>query len=302
METMRAYAQILLPDGQRRDLGSGDIIGRMATAALVLDDARVSEAHALITLRAGELKLLPLRGRCAIDGELVSEAVLEPDMVIEPAPGLELLVEEVKLPREVMAFQGDDLPLQVLNAVVSLRTHPTPSLIPRYAGDADAHIWATGGDWRVRVGDGPTQPLRPGQELTINGRRFKALTTSLDHAVQSPTRDAGGYREPLRIVARFDAVHIHRGGELVLVLDGLAARLLSELVAAQVPLDWDALAAGLWRDSSDRAALRRRWDVLLARLRRKLRMAGVPTDLVRASGNGLVELLLRSGDALIDQT
>ena len=299
---MRAYAKIRLPDGNRRDLGSGDIIGRMATAALVLDDARVSEAHALITLRAGELRLLPLRGRCAVDGDLVSEAVLEPDMVIEPAPGLELLVEEVQLPESVMALQGEELPLQVLNAVVSLRTHPVPSLLPRYVGDADAHIWATGSEWRVRVGEGPAEPLLPGRELVINGRRFIALTTSLEGAVQSPTRAAGGHSQPLRVIARFDTVHIHRGAELQLVLDGLAARLVSELVTAQVPIDWDTLAAGLWRDSDDRNVLRRRWDVLLARLRRKLRSSGVPTDLVRASGNGLVELLLRPGDALVDET
>jgi hypothetical protein len=223
-------------------------------------------------------------------------------MVIEPAPGLELLVEDVQLPELVMALQGDELPLQVLNAVVSLRTRPAPELLPRYVGDADAHIWATGSDWRVRVGSGPTQPLLPGQELRINGRRFVALTTSLTHAVQSPTRAAGSFHEPLRIVARFDAVHIHRGGELALVLDGLAARMVSELVTAQVPLDWDSLAADLWRDTADRSALRRRWDVMLARLRRKLRTAGVATDLVRASGNGLVELLLREGDVLIDET
>lgn len=299
---MRAYAKIRLPDGNRRDLGSGDIIGRMATAALVLDDARVSEAHALITLRAGELRLLPLRGRCAVDGDLVSEAVLEPDMVIEPAPGLELLVEEVQLPESVMALQGEALPLQVLNAVVSLRTHPVPALLPRYVGDADAHIWATGAEWRVRVGEGPAEPLWPGRELLINGRRFVALTASLERAVQSPTRAAGGHSQPLRVIARFDTVHIQRGAELLLVLDGLAARLVSELVTAQVPIDWDTLAGGLWRDSSDRNVLRRRWDVLLARLRRKLRTAGVPTDLVRASGNGLVELLLRPGDALVDET
>lgn len=54
--------------------------------------------------------------------------------------------------------------------------------------------------------------------------------------MQSPTRGAGSYSEPLRIIARFDAVHIHRGGQLV--LDGLAARMVSELVRAQVPLDW----------------------------------------------------------------
>jgi hypothetical protein len=299
---MRAYARIRLPDGGSRDLGSGDIIGRMATAALVLDYARVSEAHALITLRAGELRLLPLRGRCAVDGELVTEAVLEPDMVIEPAPGLELLVEDVQLPESVMAIDGDELPLQVLNAVVSLRSHPVPAVLPRYVGDADAHIWAMGSAWRVRVGEGPAEPLLPGRELVINGRRFVVRTTSLERAVQPPTRASGGHSEPLRIIARFDTVHVHRGAELLLVLDGLAARLVSELVIAAVPLDWDTLAGGLWRDSDDRNVLRRRWDVLLARLRRKLRTAGVPADLVRASGNGLVELLLRPGDALVDET
>jgi len=274
----------------------------MATAALLLDDARVSEAHALITLRAGELRLLPLRGRCAVDGELTNEAVLEPDMVIEPAPGLELLVENVFLPKVVMAFQGEDLPLQVLNAVVSLRTRPVPVLLPRYVGDADAHIWVTRGDWRVRVGDGPTKSLLPGQELVINGRRFAAVTTSLERAAQSPTRDADGYRGPLRIIARFDAVHIHRGAELAVVLDGLAARVVSELVSAAAPLGWEGLAAELWRGDTDRASLRGRWDVLMARLRRKLRMAGISSDLVRASGNGLVELVLRHGDVLVDET
>lgn len=302
MVRMRAYVQFRLPSGQKRELGSGDIIGRMATAALVLDDARVSEAHALITLRAGELRLLSLRGRCAVDGALTPETALEPDMVIEPAPGLELLVEAVHLPELVMALQGEGLPLQVLNSVVSVRTRPVPVLIPRYVGDADAHIWVTGGDWRVRVENGPTRPLLPGQELLIGGRRFVAVTASLERAVQLPTREADGYRGPLRIVARFDAVHIHRGAELALVLDGLAARVISELVAAATPLGWDGLAAALWRDDSERGALRGRWDVLMARLRRKLRGAGLSTDLVRASGNGLVELVLRQGDVLIDET
>lgn len=290
-----------LPDGGRRDLGPGDIIGRMPTAALVLDDARVSEAHALVTLRAGELRLLPLRGRCAVDGELVNEAVLERDMVIEPAPGLELLIEEVHLPGEVMALCGDGLPQQVLNAVVSLRTRPAPALQPRYDAEAEAHIWALGSEWRLRIGDGPARPLRAGDEFAVGGRRFRALTTSLAHAAQAPTSGAG-YQEPLRIVARFDAAHIHRGEALALVLAGLPARILSELAAAQVPVDWDTLAESLWRDTADRETLRRRWDVVMARLRRKLRGAGVPVDLVRSSGNGLVELVLRHGDVVVDET
>jgi hypothetical protein len=299
---MRAYAVLRLPDGQRCELASGDIIGRMPTAALVLDDARVSEAHALVTLRAGELRLLPLRGRCAVDGELVQEAVLQTDMVIEPAPGLELLVEAVVLPTEVLALQGQGLARQVLGNVVSVRTKPVPELLPRYVGDAAAHLWARGSEWRLQVAGQPVQTVGAGDSWTMDGLTFEIVAVSLDTATLPTTRVAGGHHAPLRIVARFDAVHIHRSADLALVLDGLAARLLSELVASEVPVSWEVLAAELWSDDADRASLRRRWDVLLARLRRKLRMAGLPSDLVRAGGNGLTELLLRQGDTVVNET
>lgn len=299
---MRAYAVLVLPDGQRRELASGDIIGRMPTAALVLDDARISEAHAMVTLRAGELRLLPLRGRCAVDGELVQDAVLEADMIIEPAPGLELLVEQVVLPAEVLALQGTDLPKQVLGNVVSLRTRPVPELLPRYVGDAAAHLWATGPVWRLQEQGQPARTIVAGDRWTMDGHSFEAVAVGLTTDSLPTTRVAGGHHAPLRIVARFDAVHIHRSADLALVLDGLAARLVSELVASEVPVSWEVLAAELWSDDADRASLRRRWDVLLARLRRKLRAAGLPSDLVRAGGNGLAELLLRQGDTVVNET
>lgn len=74
---MRAYAKILAPDDTEWLLGPGDRIGRLASAALTIDDARVSEAHAMISLRGGELRLLgppsrrpacaPPRGRVAAE-------------------------------------------------------------------------------------------------------------------------------------------------------------------------------------------------------------------------------------------
>jgi len=47
----RALVWIRLPDGSLVALGHGDFIGRVWTAALVLDDPRVSEGHAMISLR-----------------------------------------------------------------------------------------------------------------------------------------------------------------------------------------------------------------------------------------------------------
>jgi pSer/pThr/pTyr-binding forkhead associated (FHA) protein len=48
---MLATVRLRLPDGSTTTLAPGDIIGRMASAALVLDDGRVSEAHAMVSLR-----------------------------------------------------------------------------------------------------------------------------------------------------------------------------------------------------------------------------------------------------------
>ena len=95
------------------------------------------------------------------------------------------------------------------------------------------------------------------------------------------------------------------------VLDGIAARIISELVALGGPAPWELVAAQIWPAGSepesaeqpdllDRTQLRRRWDISLARLRRKLRDARVRPDLVRACGTGQVELLLCSGDTVED--
>ena len=86
------------------------------------------------------------------------------------------------------------------------------------------------------------------------------------------------------------------------MLNGLHARLVSELALAGVPVGWEALAGELWPGDEDRLALRRRMDTALSRLRRKLRAAGVRTNLARADGCGHLELLLLDGDVVEDNT
>ena len=124
---------------------------------------------------------------------------------------------------------------------------------------------------------------------------------ALERGGQTPTRLDGALHPPLRIVARFDTVHIHVEGRPVVTFDGLHARILSELVAVGGPASWDVIAGEVWKeDADDRLQLRRRWDVSLARLRRKLREARVRPDLVRAGGTGQVELLLYEHDSVED--
>lgn len=297
-DAVRAYARLTLPGGDTVALGPGDFIGRLSCAALSLDDARISEAHALISLRGRELKLLGLRGSFAVDGQPCDQVVLRAGQVIEPAPGLRLIVDEVRLPAEVLALEGDGLPRQLLTGTVSITTRPELRLWPRYRDDAEAHVWDNGEQWRVRVGDGRARELVPGQRLVVGGRELRAVAVALADAGGPPTRLDGGLRPPLHVIARFDTVHVHVQGRLAVTLDGIAARIVSELAELGGPVAWDVLAGEIWKGDDDRGQLRGRWDVALTRLRRKLREARVRPDLVRTAGTGQVELLLYPEDTL----
>ncbi len=299
---MYAFVRFRLPDGSTSTLCPGDFIGRLGNAALHLDDARVSEAHAMVSLRGRELKLLALRGMFAVDGKPVNEVVLRPGLVVEPARGLKLEVAEVTLPEQVLAIVGDGLPQQVLAGAMSLFVRPRPSLKLRYKGDAAAHIWNNGEGWRLQIVGETARPLLAGERFHIDGVAFRALALSLEHAARQATRLEGGVQVPLTIVASYDTVHVHRDGQPALALDGISARVVSELVAFDGPASWEVLAREIWRHEDDRTQLRRKWDVNLARLRRKLRAAGIRADLLRAGGTGQIELLLYEGDKVDDRT
>ncbi len=131
---MRASALVRAPDGLLHELGPGDIIGRLSTASLLVDDARVSEAHAMVSLRGGELKLLALRALFAIDGKPLRELTLTEGQRIELARDLALEVEEVVLPTEVLVLDMPGLGRQPLPGACWLHTRPHPRLLARPAG------------------------------------------------------------------------------------------------------------------------------------------------------------------------
>lgn len=298
---MRAYVRLRLPDGSASELGHGDLIGRLWSAALSISDARVSEAHAMVSLRGQELLLLPLRGRFAVDGQRQSSLVLAAGQRITLADGLELVVEEVSLPAAVFAVEGDGLPRVVVSGVCSLLTRPRPELVPRLVPDAPAHLWGDGEGWCLTM-DGATRPLRVGDSWEIDGRRFRAVGLSLDTARGTVTRLDGSVTRSLRVVAQFDTVHIHSEGGGAVALSGLAARLISEVVAFDGPVAWEVLAGELWPEEDDAHLLRHKLDVTLSRLRSRLRDAQVRPDLVRSDGFGKVELFLLDGDVVEDRT
>ncbi len=296
----RAYATFRLPDGARRSLVAGDLIGRLWSAALQIDDPRISEGHALLSLRGGDLWLLALRRRLAIDGRSVAEVRLVVGQRIALAQGLELVVEAVELPATAMAIEAPGLPTTMLPGLCSLQVHPQIQLSARYEPDAGCLLWDTCDGWR-RAQGGVVTPLVAGDQWTVDGVPFRAVDMRVGGG-PSPTRVTGGIDPPLRIITAYETAQVQAGDAPPVVFAGVHARILSELVALGGPAGWEIVAREVWPDEDDAFVLRKRWDVNLGRLRGRLREGGVRTDLVRAAGTGQVELVLRHNDVLEDRS
>ncbi len=296
---MNASATFVLPDGREETLAPGDLVGRTWNAAIRFDDPGVSEAHAMLSLRGAQLWLLSLRRRLVVGGQATDAVALEVGQVIRLAPTVELSVSRVTMPSVVTGLEGPGLVAQALPGTCALVIDPLPRLVPGTPEGAPLTFWHHDGAWRARA-DGVTRPFVAGSEVEVDGLRFRGVAITLAEASGLATRaDLSG---PVRIVSRFDTVHIHRADGGVLVLAGQAARLVAELVSVGQPLAWEAAAASLWPDLDDRELLRRRWDVLLVRLRERLRSGGVRAELVSSTRVGLVELVLRQGDLVEDQS
>ncbi len=117
----------------------------------------------------------------------------------------------------------------------------------------------------------------------------------------TPTVDESGRGPALRVVSRFEILHIHREDGAPFSIGGIPARVVAELAEYGVPVPWELVARSIRAGLDDPAILRRNWDRHLKRLRRKLRAAGFRSNLVRSDGRGNVELLLMPGDELVDE-
>lgn len=299
---MHAMVRVRDGAGGVHELVHGDLIGRVWSAALQINDGRVSEAHAMVSLRGGELRLFGLRGAFAVGGRPLSEVVLEAGQVLQLARGVELTVLEVRLPERVLGVEGATLVRQVLPGVCSIVVDPLPRVAGGWRDEAAWSLWSTGDGWMARDPGGDVRPVQAGDTLAVGGHTLSLVDIPLRAAGPAPTRRAGEFDAPLTVVARFESVDVQRDGEVVLRLSGKAARLVSELVAVDGPMPWAALAGELWPDEAEPLVLRTRLDVILTRIRKRLRDAGIRDDLVRADRAGHMELLLHPHDTLVDRT
>ena len=299
-EQLFACVALRLPDGNEAFATHGAIIGRLASSAVHLDDPAISEAHALVSLRGGAFRLLALRGRLAVAGTLVKDVLMTPGTDIQLTPRHTLHVTAVYLPRAVLAIEGPGLARQALAATTAIATQPRLQLWPQFREDATAWIWSNGAEWNLRIGAaGDLRPLRDGERFMVDGVELTTSLMSLTAVGGATTLGPALEVEPLVIEARYDVVQIRRGESLTVTLSGKVARLVSELVMLGGTAPWDVVAREIWGDS-DRNALRKKFDVVMVRLRHKLREGRVRPDLVRSLGTGVIELVLHASDRVVD--
>lgn len=303
---MLAQVQFTVSDGRVVTLGPGDIIGRGSHVTLRVADPGASEAHAMLSLRGGDMMLLALRGRFQLDGERLSKLILRRGQVIALSPQTTLTVGTVQLPAAVLGLEIAGLGRQILSGVTSLvegdALQPA-RLVPRFEPAAVAWFYSVDGAWRLHHDGANTVPLLPGQLLDIAGLQVRVVSVELESAGHAPTSVEDALDVPLRIVARYDSVQIYRTQDVVVSLSGIGARVISELVAIDRPTPWETLAREVWSDAnSDVADLRARFDAAMSRLRRTLRQAGLRGDLIVNDGHGNVELIRHAHDQLVDET
>lgn len=215
---------------------------------------------------------------------------------IEIAAGYRLVVEGLVVPDAVVGLDvGLDEPVELSASCYSLVVDGGWRLLPEFAARARAWFWTEEGGWRARVGRAPAEPATPGMAWEIDGRRVSMVAIPVTDAGTPSTQRSG---QPLRLVLRSDTVRVDVG-ERVVHLDGKPAEIVWELHEMGRVAPISALAAELWRrDPADADVLRRRLDRHLAVLRSKLRGRGVRSDLVRATGTGLLELVINPGDTV----
>jgi hypothetical protein len=292
---MGASVLIMLEGGETHELLPGDTIGRHWSCALKFADSRLSEAHAMVSLRGASLHLINLRGGLQIAGKMQKDPKLRLGMRVHLAPGVSFEVVELTLPKSVLCLVGEDVDLPLSRAISLSPGHPV-RVDGGHQPKATVHVWSDGITW-FATRDGESRPLASGSTVevgswvgTVHERSLKAASVPLTQQ---------RVREAITIQSQFQTVHLWLGDRRALSLSGVSARILHELVELDGPVGWETVARLIWRDADDRAQLRRRWDTNLLRLRRACRDAGVRTDLLHSDGCGNIEILRYPGDQLV---
>jgi hypothetical protein len=282
------------PDAEPVRLHPGGIVGRLAAAALRLEDPRVSEAHALLSLRGRALKLLALRGALGVRGRWLGEVELREGQRVSLAEGLALEVLEVVLPVSVLALEAPDgVRVELDRPEMSLSLGP----LRAEAGaqpDAVAWAWCSGDRWWLQARGSRPVELDEGAVVTLGDQELRVSSLPLPALGTPATSSAGKLHPPLTLRCWPQHTEISvEGRQHPVKLTRNAHAIVREtaaLTAEGGSVHWLEVAERIWRVN----ATEDNWYTNLARLRDRLRQHDLPPDLVRCS-DGQVQLALREG-------
>ena len=264
---MRAVAVFrLAKSNERVAVGPGEFIGRSDVATLCVDDPRISEAHAMVSLRDRHLKLMSLRGRFRVEGQVLHEVILAAGMVLELAPGVNLVCESIHMPDALVGVKISGIPEVPLTGTMTLHAHGVPSLKRGFDPAGDAVFWSVGEQWRVRVDGAPTQVLALGDVLECFGLEIEVVNVPLSDLSQPRTKSA--LRAPLVFVCANSHVRIERASEVPLRVSGIPGKILSSVLCRGGQADWQEIVEDVWPgEQAAHDVMRRRFDAGLRRLR-----------------------------------
>jgi len=285
------------PSGQRVILGPGDFIGRSEVAALWLDDPRISEAHAMVSLRDGRLKLIALRGRFKHEGEVIKEAALCEGMTLTFAPGIEVVCERVEMPESVLGLRINDEIEVMLTNTMSLYAAEVPELRRCYDPDAAAVFWTTGSMWRSTLSE---HALRVHDRFVLREALIvEVIAIPVERASRSRTRE--GLRRPLTFECHRIHVDIGSAGEPPVRISGVPGKILVAVLRRGGVVSCEEVIDEVWAgDHSTQLSLRQRFDTGLRRLRHQLRqVTSDASPLVVLDGTGVISLALAQADTIV---
>jgi len=281
-----------VPDGRLSRVHPGGIIGRMAQAALRIDDPRVSEAHALVSLRGRTLKLLALRSAISLRGRSVGEVDLRPGQEIGLAEDLVITVHEVVLPEEILALDGLGTRRVELDQPEwsIFADHPEPG----FQRHADAWLWCSEHRWMFQPRDGDALEIEAGSVIELGGSRLRLVSVPIPDGGVQLTVTPGRLHPPLVITCWPQHTEIHVGDRPALVKLTRNAhsilRATAALCVAGGTVHWLTVAERIWPVNANED----NWYTNLNRLKDRLRDENVRPDLVMCV-DGQVALNLRDG-------
>lgn len=284
---------------------TGGLIGRSSRADFQLPEPSVSEAHAMVSLRGSALRLLALRRRVTVEGKREKTVELAPGMSISLSSTVTITVTQVSLPASSLELTGlNGGPIELTGSVLSIAPAPEGGLVAihRYQPDAYAYIWSNSDGLKISLGDDDPFPVQAGMCWTIGGILVSVEQRRTPTGVATTKQMTGFDREKLRLIGRYESVHIFKGDRSrPIVITGRPANLLSLLIEFKAPVRWEMLAREIWGENKALPQLQEVYHVTLRRLRVRLRAEGLPPDLVRPDGRGNVELNLYAGDEALDE-